>query len=431
MTTKEYIEKIYELNEYYNERIFLPEEDKSSLDELIELGISDESNRRLLANSRIGNLLNNLNSTKIANAVESLKGSINTQDELGGLAHKLIMVTKKNSDASFDTKNKIISMLLENGLNPNLKDDMGNTYIDAAIFGRPKVPDILLGGFMIPVSLSQETSFKVILDLINDAKKYGFDVNTKNNYGNSLIHTAIISPYFKGNILLLLNALGEEFDINVRNNDGQDIIDYLNYCLTNDEAYADYEDKVAVSRHKDYLERNKDEIIDYIKIRRNPSMKDQSNNTSLKNKLASLNKQIAVNERMAIFIGNPIQKPEFDIEKITSSKLNTLIKSQLNLTRELANNVINIAKIKFGELYKFICQFVMLGKEDIKLGIGKYHTDIKFSIEQAGLLLKYKKDYPAESTINEKIKWLHDAIIEHDLKKEKIATAKARARARM
>ena len=68
-------------------------------------------------------------------------------------------------------------------------------------------------------SYSQE----FILKLISLAKKYNLDVNTKDNDGDSIVHTAIASEVYEGEIIPILDALGENFDLQCKDNKGNDL----------------------------------------------------------------------------------------------------------------------------------------------------------------------------------------------------------------
>ena len=62
-----------------------------------------------------------------------------------------------------------------------------------------------------------------IVKLIKIAKKYGLDVNARDNDGDSIVHTAIASEVYVGSILPILDALGDDFDINCQDNNGNSL----------------------------------------------------------------------------------------------------------------------------------------------------------------------------------------------------------------
>ncbi len=59
-------------------------------------------------------------------------------------------------------------------------------------------------------------------------KKHNLDVNTKDNDGDSIIHTAIASEVYSGKILPILDALGKDFDIDCKDNEGNTLKQALN-----------------------------------------------------------------------------------------------------------------------------------------------------------------------------------------------------------
>lgn len=360
---------------------------------------------------------------KFCEFMQNLDIDATVSNELGSLAHLLVL-----HDSHFyivDFKLLAIKELFKKGLNPNFKNEMGYTFIEAAIFGIP-------GCYREDEDPELATSFNTIdsdftNDLIKMAKEFGFNVNTKDNQGNSLVHTAISTPYYcdkrhrgkrKKNIIDLIQTLGDEFDINARNNDGQDILEYLDYCINNPQLNSDCYDKEIIEIHIKDLKAEREDIRNYIMLKRNPNVTTSEIKATYLNKLDSLEEQTLINKRMSTFLGETIEELDFDLTTITLDELNSLIQQELLKTKDLVNKIIKITKEKFGIMYKEICKFVILGKETKE-----------FPIEPIGKSLDKKSSkYPTDETIAEKITWLRDSILEYDLNQKRIADAKAKAK---
>ena len=106
---------------------------------------------------------------------------------------------------------KFIEVLLQNGFNANY----------CAPF---------YGVNLIQFALEKGYSTEFVVDLINLTKKYNLNVNARDTKGNSIIHTAIETRNYLGEILPLMKALGKEFDFNCKDKNGKDIIVKFNMC---------------------------------------------------------------------------------------------------------------------------------------------------------------------------------------------------------
>ena len=110
---------------------------------------------------------------------------------------------------------KFIELILKLGYNVNYKGTFtGYNFIQLALYG---YTDQINNNYY-----SYSTDF--IVKLINIAKQYNLDVNTKDADGDSIIHTAIASEIYQGEIVPILNALGPNFDIECKDNNGNDLL---------------------------------------------------------------------------------------------------------------------------------------------------------------------------------------------------------------
>lgn len=384
--------------------------------------------------------------------VRNLNINVDNVCKLGGIAHLLILNDIKlklypnilPSNFTQDVlKELAIEEFLKKGLNPNLKDDMGYTFIETAIFGRPgcsRETNISKTFPSIEIEIncnSNNPSF--IYSLIKKAKEFGFDVNTKDNLGNSIIHTAINSPYFSGNIVKLLEVLGDDFDINTRNEDGQDIIECLDHYIKSHQSNSNclldsYKPKLdcynedVIKYHVKYLKLQRENIIEYIMLNRNNSITNPKIKETFINKLNFYKKQRNINKRMSVFLGEPQTEVTLELSTITINELNSLIQKELSETKYFTNRVIAVTKKYFGLMYKVVCKIIMLGQEKVIIANNKNGININMSIEEIGSIFKQKKSYPYRGTIIEKIQWLHDVIVLYEKKEQKIANAKIKAK---
>ena len=130
-------------------------------------------------------------------------------NEYGNLLHAAVQ-------NKFDEEKvlKFIEILLKNGYDVNYSSkNTGYNFIQLALYGY--TDEKLKKDF----SYSQD----FIVKLIKIAKKYGLDVNARDNDGDSIVHTAIASEVYVGSILPILDALGDDFDINCQDNNGNSL----------------------------------------------------------------------------------------------------------------------------------------------------------------------------------------------------------------
>ena len=147
-----------------------------------------------------------LDDITIENIQKSFK-NIHEENDYGGLLHAAV-----ENLFPEECVLKFMKVLLDSGVNVNLHGEFtGYTFIHLALYGYTEDDK----------DYSYSTEF--ILKLIRLAKNYGFDVNAKDDDGDSLIHTALASEVYTGEVIPLLQALGEEYDVLCQDDSGNDI----------------------------------------------------------------------------------------------------------------------------------------------------------------------------------------------------------------
>ncbi len=162
-------------------------------------------------------------------------------NDYGNLLHEVI-----NHKYNEEKVLKFIDALLDGGYDVNYQGKKtGYTFIHLALYGYTSDNE----------EYSYSTEF--IVKLINLAKKYNFNVNLKDNDGDTIIHTALASEVYSGKVIPLLKALGNDFDISAvdgNNNSIQDALDsYIKEAKNTNETWYNR------------LISEKEEIIKYIK----------------------------------------------------------------------------------------------------------------------------------------------------------------------
>ncbi len=125
------------------------------------------------------------------------------KNEYGNLLHASVQ-------NRFDERKvlKFINLLLENGYDVNYKGERtGYNFIQLALYG-----------YTDKDGEDHSYSQEFIIKLIALARKYNLDVNTKDDDGDSIVHTALASEVYTGKIIPIIDALGEEFDISCTDN---------------------------------------------------------------------------------------------------------------------------------------------------------------------------------------------------------------------
>lgn len=181
-----------------------------------------------------------LDDITIENIQKSFK-NIHEENDYGGLLHAAV-----ENLFPEECVLKFMKVLLDSGVNVNLHGEFtGYTFIHLALYGYTEDDK----------DYSYSTEF--ILKLIRLAKNYGFDVNAKDDDGDSLIHTALASEVYTGEVIPLLQALGEEYDVLCQDDSGNDI----------SKALKIYKDEAKESKNTTWyqrLTREEDMITKYV-----------------------------------------------------------------------------------------------------------------------------------------------------------------------
>lgn len=337
---------------------------------------------------------------------EEIKFNVSDITPLGGLAHLIVhydiplLISLHNETSQESIKKDIIEILLNNKLNPNLKDEYGFTFIESAITGK----------YSSRHNDFEANRTKFIIDLINLAKKYGLDVNTTNYMGNTIIHTAISSPYYNGKIIDLIKALGDKFNIRACNKQGNDIISHLDSCIfwkEQDITKKQYDNENIPEEEIEYLERLKaqrDEIVDYVNTMSNPLAINPDTRQLFLQKINELDKLINSNLIKEAFLGSPDRTCTYINKSIIDFKnIELLMLNEKELQRTHDSLIELNAKEKFGILSDEIIYFLNTGIEPSCISFHK-------------LGIKSNNPYPTGATLIEKAKWLH--ITMHNLSQQ-------------
>lgn len=121
-----------------------------------------------------------------------------------------------------DKVEKMLTILFENGLDPNTKSFGGYTFLHQALYGAENKEQ---ENEIIPYPLS---FFEKMIPL---AKQYGYDVNIQDEDGDTLIHSAIYSEDYFDDIEPLIRLLGTNLNVTAKNDMQETIQDALEKSL--------------------------------------------------------------------------------------------------------------------------------------------------------------------------------------------------------
>ena len=168
-------------------------------------------------------------------------------NEYGNLLHAAVQ-------NKFDEEKvlKFIEILLDNGYDVNYKSQAtGYNFIQLALYG-----------YTSDTGADYSYSQEFILKLIKLAKEHNLDVNTKDNDGDSIVHTAMASEVYTGKFLPILDALGEEFDINCTDKENNNLTQalelYMEEAMNTNEIWYNR----LYSESKDFSDRYRKKLSD-------------------------------------------------------------------------------------------------------------------------------------------------------------------------
>ena len=142
--------------------------------------------------------------------------NLDIKNDYGGLSHAIV-----NYNYDLNWKLAALETLFKNGLNVNLQGKLtGYSFIHLSLYGYSDDDDNIK---------SYSTEF--IVQLINLGNQYGLNVNIQDNDGDSIIHAALASEDYEGEVVPLIKALGTNFNLSIVDNDKRNITDALEYYI--------------------------------------------------------------------------------------------------------------------------------------------------------------------------------------------------------
>lgn len=134
----------------------------------------------------------------------------------GGLSHAIV-----NYNYDLDWKLAALETLFKNGLNVNLQGKLtGYSFIHLSLYG-----------YSDDNNNTKSYSTEFIVQLINLGKQYGLNVNIQDNDGDSIIHAALASEDYEGEVVPLIKALGTNFNLYIIDKDKRNITNALKYYI--------------------------------------------------------------------------------------------------------------------------------------------------------------------------------------------------------
>ena len=178
--------------------------------------------------------------------VPMIKKYLNVRDtnDYGGVAHAIV-----NYEYDEDKILKTIELLFGMGLDSNYRAKRtGYTFIHLALYG-----------FTNAKGEDESYSTNFMVSLIEMAKKNGFDVNIKDDDDDTIVHTALASEVYMGEVLPIIKVLLPNFNLKNTDSSGRDIQSAYDY-------YLSLATKEKNTGWKNRLSRQKDGIINFFKV---------------------------------------------------------------------------------------------------------------------------------------------------------------------
>lgn len=163
--------------------------------------------------------------------IEEGFGSLNYRDETDQTILHLLVDEKYNEKKCF----LAIQSLLQIGFDPNYADDYGYNFIQNALFS----------GY----------SETFILNIISESLKYHLDVNHVDLDHDTIVHTAMLSDDYLGEVINIYNLLCDHgFDSMLVNNDDMDLLGAMEYAEKFTEAQIQKFEKAFSQRRNKLLD---------------------------------------------------------------------------------------------------------------------------------------------------------------------------------
>ena len=323
----------------------------------------------------------NLNEITKENIIKYFK-DINATNQYGGLLHAAVQ-----NKFPEDKVLKFIDTLIQCGVYVNLKaKSTGYSFIHLALYGYTEDEE----------DYSYSTEF--IIKLISLAKKYNFDVNIKDNDGDSLIHTALASEIYTGDTAVLIDALGDKYDLQCKDNNGNNIY----------EALIKYKEEARQTNNKNWyvrLSQEKEKILLYT----------ENNNIAGKEEIQTPEENLVqedTDNKEVQGIEEVIEDDEDQLSKIDSKEEIKILETEENQIDEISqqenNNyeTINQLKIRIEAMIPNITiEFLLLNYATILNDKNKLNTyleskDLSIREKSSIKLLSKKLDLLIKETIN-------------------------------
>lgn len=262
--------------------------------------------------------------------------NINKTNQYGGLLHAAVQ-NKFPEDKTL----KFIDTLLQSGVDVNLKgESTGYSFIHLALYGYTENEE----------DYSYSTEF--IIKLISLAKKYNFDVNIKDNDGDSIIHTALASETYTGDTSVLIDTLGDEYDLLCKDNNGNNIYEAL--IAYKKEAEQDknkiWHDRLSKEEEiiKSYIEKNNEVAKEEVQTPEENLVQEETFNylkTNIEALLPNITIEYLLEDYMTVLnyknmLTTYLNKQNLNIKEKSSTRL---LANKLDLLlKEIINNYLNI-----------------------------------------------------------------------------------------
>ena len=323
----------------------------------------------------------NLNEITKENIIKYFK-DINATNQYGGLLHAAVQ-----NKFPEDKVLKFIDTLIQCGVYVNLKaKSTGYSFIHLALYGYTEDEE----------DYSYSTEF--IIKLISLAKKYNFDVNIKDNDGDSLIHTALASEIYTGDTAVLIDALGDKYDLQCKDNNGNNIY----------EALIKYKEEARQTNNKNWyvrLSQEKEKILLYT----------ENNNIAGKEEIQTPEENLVqedTDNKEVQGIEEVIEDDEDQLSKIDSKEEIKILETEENQIDEISQQenidyeTINQLKTRIeAMLLNITIEFLLLNYATILNDKNKLNTyleskDLSIREKSSIKLLSKKLDLLIKETIN-------------------------------
>ena len=303
---------------------------------------------------------------------------INKINEYGGLLHAAVQ-----NKFPEDKVLKFIDILLQCGVDVNLKGkSTGYSFIHLALYGYTENGE----------DYSYSTEF--INKLISLAKKYNFNVNIKDNDGDSIIHTALASEVYTGDTAVLIDALGDKYDLQCEDNNGNNIY----------EALIGYKQEASQTKNKiwyDRLSQEREKIKSYIE-KNNETVKEniQTTEETIEDtkEIQTIEEDIEDEDQILIV---DLEEEKIQKEESKENQLNNIIKQE-NIDYETINQLKTRIEAM---LLNITIEFLLLNYATILNDKNKLNTyleskDLSIREKSSIKLLSKKLDLLIKKTIN-------------------------------